>query len=273
MPAIADQRERYDILTPYGRLYIERQEGDILHPALMSLTALEATRRGMNEYNFAAQYQQNPQPPSGNIVLRDWMKFYTQAEKPARFELVLQSWDTANKATELSNFSVCTTWGLKDRRLYLLDVFRQKLDFPALKQAIRDRAKLFGVNTILIEDKASGTSLIQEFHAECFSIVQAAPDLGGDKIMRLHSQTAKIKNGFVLFPREADWLNLYLNELISFPNSKYDDQVDSTVYALAWMTNNPRWSGWTDEALAGYERLIDGWWRELRWQRHLGLIR
>jgi predicted phage terminase large subunit-like protein len=86
---------------------------------------------------------------------------------------------------------------------------------------------------VLIEDKASGTQLIQQLRAESFNKVKAAPVMDGDKRMRLHTQTAKIENGSVLFPLEASWLNTYLNELCAFPNTTYHDQVDSTVFALA----------------------------------------
>ena len=61
--------------------------------------------------------------------------------------------------------------------------------------------------------------------------------------MRLHGQTPRIEGGFLLFPKRADWLEPYLSELLSFPSSNYDDQVDSTVYALAWIGENPRWHG------------------------------
>ena len=96
---------------------------------------------------------------------------------------------------------------------------------------------------MLVEDKASGSSLIQELRAEGFSIVQAAPALEGDKITRLNAQTAKIEGGFVLFPKKADWLEIYLSELLSFPSHKFSDQVDSTVFALAWIAANPKWAG------------------------------
>jgi predicted phage terminase large subunit-like protein len=120
--------------------------------------------------------------------------------------------------------------------MYLLDVFRRKLDFPDLKRSVRELADLHHAKVVLVEDKASGTSLIQELRADNFSRVQAAPTLEGDKVMRLHAQTAKIEGGFVLFPKEASWLDTYLRELVTFPNSKNDDQVDSTVFALAWST-------------------------------------
>ena len=74
----------------------------------------------------------------------------------------MQSWDTANKATELSDFSVCTTWGVSGKDLFLLGVFRRRLEYPALKRAVREQQGLFGATEVLIEDKASGTQLIQE---------------------------------------------------------------------------------------------------------------
>ena len=103
----------------------------------------------------------------------------------------------------------------------------------AAKHAVRELAALHHADIVLVEDKASGTSLIQELRAEHFSLVQAAPVIDGDKVMRLRAQTAKIEGGFVLFPEEAPWLDTYLAELMTFPNSKHDDQVDSTVFALA----------------------------------------
>src|SRR6185312_9194866 len=128
--------------------------------------------------------------------------------------------------------------------MYLLDVFRRRLNFPKLKPAVRDQASHHNADVVLIEDKASGTSLIQELKADGFWKVQAAPRLDGDKIMRLHGQTAKIANGYALFPRKPPWLDNYLQELTGFPNAKYDDQVDSTVYALAWSTPEGNAEGW-----------------------------
>ena len=238
-PVIAEEDKSYRFQTPYGWKQVRRKAGEILQPALFSRDSLEVHRRGMNDYNFVAQYQQNPQPESGIIVKREWLKFYDPDEKPNRFDQILQSWDTANKDTELANFSVCTTWGIKDRSLYLLDVFRRRMDFPELKRSIVDLAKRYRATIVLIEDMASGTSLIQELRADNFSIAQPAPKLEGNKVMRLHAQTAKIEGGFVLFPKEAPWLDTYLRELLSFPNAKNDDQVDSTVFALAWITQHP----------------------------------
>jgi hypothetical protein len=152
-PALAEHDEHYEILTPYGRKRLGRRAGEALHPAHLSAEQLEQQRRVMTDYNFAAQYQQDPQPPSGVIVKRDWLKFYTSHDKPQTFDQIIQSWDTANKDTELANFSVCATWGRVGQRMYLLDVLRKKLDFPALKRAVREQAQAYQSSIVLIEEK------------------------------------------------------------------------------------------------------------------------
>ncbi len=167
---------------------------------------------------------------------RAWLKFYSEKEKPDRFDQIVQSWDTATKVTELSDYSACTTWGVKGQYMYLLSVFRLKMEFPELKRMVRELATQWRATVVLVEDKSSGTQLIQELRADGFSRVQAAPANNDDKVMRLRAQTAKIEGHFVLFPEKAPWLADYLLELTTFPNAKHDDQVDSTVNALAWST-------------------------------------
>jgi len=90
---------------------------------------------------------------------------------------------------------------------------------------------------ILIEDKASGTRLIQELIADgCHGVTRYQPTT--DKIMRMHAQTAMIENGFVHIPETAPWLAGYLHEMTVFPNGKHDGQVDSTAQFLDWF-NKP----------------------------------
>jgi predicted phage terminase large subunit-like protein len=167
----------------------------------------------------------------GGLVKAEWFRTYTENDKPAKFEIIFQSWDTANKPTELSDFSVCTTWGVKDKRLYLLHVYRKRVGYPELKRAVREQAQAFGPQTILIEDKASGTQLIQELVSEGMHAIKKYQS-AMDKIMRMHAVTSTVENGFVHLPEKAAWLGEYLHELTSFPMSKYDDQADSTSQAL-----------------------------------------
>jgi predicted phage terminase large subunit-like protein len=128
---------------------------------------------------------------------------------------------------------VCTTWGVKDKDLFLIAVFRRRLEYPALKRAVREQQSLFHATVVLIEDKASGTQLIQELITDgCHGVTRYQPT--GDKTMRLHAQTATIENGFVHIPETAPWLAEYLHELTVFPKGKHDDQADSTAQFLDW---------------------------------------
>jgi predicted phage terminase large subunit-like protein len=248
-PAIAEAAEQFVITTPSGVRTFTRNEGDVLHPEREPLTVLQNIRKTLGERNFAGQYQQAPAPPEGMLVKQEWFRHYAPHEQPKRFEQVIQSWDTANKVSELSDYSVCTTWGMRAKQIYLLDVFRQRLEFPELKRAVKQRAALFKATVILIEDRASGTQLIQELKNEGLHQVKACKPVK-DKVMRLHAQTPRIESGFVYLPQEASWLQEYLHELTTFPGAKYDDQADSTSQALAWMTMKIR-----EPAILTYYRL------------------
>lgn len=239
LPAIAEQDETHLIQTPYGQKRFTRLAGQALHPDREPLEILQRLREAQGEYNFAGQYQQAPAPLGGGMVKVEWFKTYTTAELPSKFEVVFQSWDTANKPTELSDYSVCTTWGVEEKHLYLLHVLRKRLGYPELKRAVKDQAEAFSPKTILIEDKASGTQLIQELVSEgIYAIKKYEPTM--DKIMRMHSVTSTVENGFVHLPEKAAWLNEYLHELATFPKGRFDDQADSTSQALDWFKQNFR---------------------------------
>jgi hypothetical protein len=220
-PAIAEQDESYTLQTPYGPRQCGRKTGEPLHQVREPLEVLDQLRRTQGEYNFAGQYQQNPAPLGGGMVKVSWFKRYTAADPPETFETVFQSWDTANKANELNDYSVCTTWGLKDKKVYLLNVLRRRMEYPELKRTIREHAA---------ESHAEIQDLI---HDGVHGVTRYASKL--DKIMRLQSTTSTIENGFVFLPETAAWLPEYLHELTTFPNGKYDDQADSTSQALHWI--------------------------------------
>jgi len=233
-PAIAEANEVHTIETIWGPRCFAQRPGEALHPAREPLAVLQNIRRTIGEYNFASQCQQSPAPLGGGLVKAEWFRRYRENERPERFQRIVQSWDTANKATELSDFSVCTTWGVKDKNVYLLGRLRQRLEYPALKRAVREQQNLYHATEIVIEDKASGTQLIQELIAGgCHGVARYQPDC--DKIMRMHAQTAMIENGFVYIPQDAPWLAEYLHEMTVFPNGKHDDQVDSTAQFLDWV--------------------------------------
>jgi predicted phage terminase large subunit-like protein len=233
IPAIADADELHRVETVFGWQSFRRRAGEALHPEREPVAMLEQIRRTLGEYNFAGQYQQAPAPQGGGMVKAAWFKSYAENERPDPFDRVVQSWDTANKASELSDFSVCTSWGIKGKDVYLLHVLRKRMEYPELKRAVREQCEAFEASVVLIEDKASGTQLIQELVEQgLHAVTRYQPQ--SDKIMRMHAQTAMIENGFVHLPKEAAWLAEYLHELTVFPKGKHDDQVDSTAQMLDW---------------------------------------
>jgi predicted phage terminase large subunit-like protein len=133
--------------------------------------------------------------------------------------------------------------------------FRVDVDYPALKRAVREQSEAFSLQTVLIEDKASGTQLIQELISEgMHTIKKHEPTM--DKTMRMHSVTSTIENGFVHLPDETAWLGEYLHELSSFPKGKYDDQADSTSQALDWFKQHNRTAVYVSLIM----NLSVGWW-------------
>ena len=237
LPAIAEAAESYGYRTCFGPARYTRREGEVLHPARISLEQLMKDREIAGEAAWATQYQQRPAPSGGGIVKTEWFKSYADQDLPAKFDRVVQSWDTANKASEFNDYSVCTTWGAKDGRFYLLNVLRERMLYPFLKRAVVDQARIHKATVVLIEDRASGTQLIQDLKHENFSKVKAVSP-SKDKVMRMSDQTAPIENGFVYLPVQAHWLSEYLHELLVFPKGKYDDQIDSTSQALAYLNGD-----------------------------------
>jgi predicted phage terminase large subunit-like protein len=107
------------------------------------------------------------------------------------------------------------------------------MEYPELKREVRAQYERFRPSVVLIEDKASGTQLIQELiHEGLYAVTRYQPQT--DKVMRMHAQTAMIENGFVHLPEAPPWLAQYLHEMTVFPHGKHDDQVDSTAQMLDW---------------------------------------
>src|SRR5438270_13509335 len=250
-PAIAEEDETQLVDTLFGPQHFTRRRGEALHPEREPRAVLDHIRRTIGEYNFAGQYQQAPAPLGGGLVKAAWFRRYRPDELSAALERVLQSWDTANKATELSDFSVCTSWGVAGKNLYLIDVLRRRMEYPELKRAVREQYERFEPSVVLIEDKASGTQLVQELLAEgLHAVTRYRPQ--SDKVMRMHAQTAMIENGFVHVPEKAPWLAPYLAELTALPNAKHDDQVDSTAQMLDWFKGAGREPG----GFFGYYKML-----------------
>jgi predicted phage terminase large subunit-like protein len=215
-----------------------RRAGEALHPEWESVESLRRLEREVGSPVFAAQYQQSPVPPGGGMIQRNWLYFYDQLPKENNSTRIIQSWDTAAKDGIRNDYSVCTTWMVIDRRLfYLMNVARGHYDYPTLKRSAIALAERYNPEFVLIEDASTGTALgqdLQELHKKHFRLSIRLVPIERDKIARLFVHQAKFERGEVLFPRNADFLPTLFAELLTFPQSRYDDQVDSLSQALSF---------------------------------------
>jgi predicted phage terminase large subunit-like protein len=147
---------------------------------------------------------------------------------------ILQSWDTAFKKNEENDYSVCTTWEVTNNQYLLIDIYRERVEFPELKRKVVELYEKHKPHEIIIEDKASGISLIQELQRETTLPIKAIK-VGTDKISRVHSITPIIESGNVKLYTLCNCLNEFLDECEDFPRGEFDDMVDSMSQALAYL--------------------------------------
>lgn len=212
-----------------------------LHPQRFTPEVIESLKKELGSLNFTGQYLQRPSPLGGGMVKMEWFgryeTAYTPEEARKHFERIVQSWDTAFKEKEINDPSACTTWGIKNNNWYLLHSFTKRMEYPELKHTVKDMASKWSSNAILIEDKASGQSLIQDLRRET-TLPVLPRKANKEKTIRLSAVSALIEAGRVFLPRYAPWLFSFETEISQFPNSNHDDQVDSLSQFLNWIKNN-----------------------------------
>jgi predicted phage terminase large subunit-like protein len=214
-------------------LFADRSAGNILHEARIGEEEIARLRSEMGERDFEAQYNQRPLPPGGALFKLEWLKRYEEPPKPQQVQGIFQSWDTAYDIEERHDYSVCTTWALSGKRYYLLDVYRERLEFPDLEKAVHKLRERCEADLVIVEAIGSGKSLYQNIRRAARSLWLLAKDPEGSKEDRASQQTPKFERGEVWVPAEAPWLKTFEDELASFPHGKHDDQVDSVTQFLA----------------------------------------
>jgi predicted phage terminase large subunit-like protein len=147
---------------------------------------------------------------------------------------IIQSWDTAIKAGQGHDASACATFHRKDGIHHLIDMLVVRLEYPALKRRIIAHAEQFQPEVILMEDKASGQSLIQDLRLETYWPILAIQPKG-DKIARVARISPMIEAGKVSLPHHAPWLADFEQEISAFPNGAHDDQMDAMSQYLNWV--------------------------------------
>ncbi len=233
LPAIAVE----DSVIPLGHGKMKTREvGGILHPERESKDALDGIKAEIGSLKFSAQYQQRPVPLEGNLIRRQWFRYYDRLPEQNSADHIVQSWDIAMMTGDANDYSVCTTWRMIKADYYLVDVFRARLEYPDLRRKLANLAARHSAGTILIEDAGPGMALLQDLRRDLpwgmARPIGQKPE--GSKAERMVAQSAKIEAGHVHLPREVDWLDTFLIELLAFPNGRHDDQVDSVSQFLKW---------------------------------------
>ena len=210
-----------------------------LWPAFWKLEELLALKNELPNGKWMAQYMQSPTSDVSAIVKREWWNEW-EHEDPPMCEFVIQSWDTAFLKTQRSDYCACTTWGVFYRdndkgirvpHIILLNSFKQRMEFPELKQTAFDHYKEWEPDALIVEAKASGAPLVFELRAMGIPVQEYVPSKGNDKIARLNAVADIFASGRVWVPQTA-WAEELVEEVASFPSGEHDDLVDSMTQAL-----------------------------------------
>lgn len=227
IPAIANENITYNI---NDEKFIFKK-GTFLHPNRESTQEIENAKLELGSFAFNSQYMQDPIADESALIKPAWIKRYNKF--PESYDLCVQSWDCAIKIKANNDYSVCTTWYVHNHQFYLVNIFREKLKFLNLKSAVLRLWDEYRADAVLVEDKASGQSLIQEL--ETFSSIPVISiNPLKDKETRFISIISLFESGKVVLPENAPWLAEFEAELFVFPNVKHDDQVDSLTQFLKW---------------------------------------
>ena len=227
LPAIAPARSVLCI----GDFRHTREAGEVLHPRREPLAVLERTKRELGSANFNAQYQQAPLALAGSMVKPEWMVRFDAGASIAG--ACVQSWDTGIKAGSNHDASACATFIEQGGVHHLVDMRVVRQEYPELRRTIVSHAARFSAEAVLIEDKASGQSLLQDLRREGgLPVIACMPD--ADKVTRLMRVTPQFEAGRMALPMHAPWLAAFEQEFYAFPDALNDDQVDAVSQYFNW---------------------------------------
>jgi len=245
MPAIAEDDCQYT----------KRTVGDALWESDYSLGTLLQIKKNVGTREWLSQYQQRPLNEDGDILKLGWFGRYSElewqihesrckatghipSELPFKIRQIVMSWDTAFKEEEINNPSSCSVWGVGEHGYYLLYVYNKRMGFPKLKKTCIRLWELYNKFIkspipVLIEDKASGQSLIQVLKSET-NIPVIAISAERSKKLRASEVSPVVEAGNVFLPVYADWLEKTETQISQFPLADEDDDVDSITQFLRW---------------------------------------
>lgn len=179
---------------------------------------------------WSALYMQNPYAEGGNHIRSEFFNYFEQAPESGRLFMVA---DTAHSKTKYADYSVITVWRVLNGRYYLLDLWRKKVEYPQLKEKMKEMYSRWRPYTLYVERKASGLDIIPDL-MEAGIPCRPLKALG-TKYERISLILPKIESGLLYLPKGAYWLREFISECEAFradEKHKNDDMVDCLAYAL-----------------------------------------
>ncbi len=254
LPLLATQEEHWEYKKYLGNkaflYHATRQVGEPLHPAREGEEQIAQMKTSMGSMAFSCQCQQNPLVSDGHFVKWEWFKRYNKQvllnpihdeTYPAGIERLEFSFDLALKTGRENDYSVCICALRSPNQTFILDIKRWKLELPDLVKAATayidaQRINCKGVNRylgarLLVEDVGCGTGFYQAMKPLGHRIDQIHPK--EDKVTRLKNVTPMLERGVCLLPDKPEaWEADFKHEILGFPNTKHDDQVDALSQML-----------------------------------------
>lgn len=197
---------------------------------------LTLIKQVLGKMQYSAQYQQRPIVQEGSYLRRSDWGYYEQKDLPANLKIV-SGWDFAAKTGNQNDYTVCLVIGKCGNKFYIIDLYRKKVEYPQAKRDFIDHMEKVRPKPAYIEDASNGTPLISDLKTtKYFTSIKAISTKGRDKLARVIPITPIIEAGNVFLPKNAPWLDIFIEECSNFPNGEHDDIVD----ALSMILNNER---------------------------------
>jgi len=224
------------------------ENGEALFPKVQPLDKLIEIKKAVRPEVWEALYQQNPLIEGGNKFKRDMFEF---VDLPQSFDLTFTTCDTATKDGQENDYTVSSDWGIKDENLYLITVYREKINAKDIETALRPRIQQartnWGYRMAWIEPKMHGIYLNQKFRDEGLPI-PSEKEIKEFFSDRKYSKTERAENALAQLGNRKIYINKLISckddlitEAITFPKAKHDDFTDTLMPAACprdWDNSN-----------------------------------
>lgn len=224
-------------VTSLGWTDPRKEDGELAFPIRYPKEVVEGERHRLGRSAYSSQHQQLPFDADGEIFKPEHIQLWPVGQELPHFRRRILSLDTAFSIKSTADYSVILEMGEFERGVMVISCLRKRMEYPQLKAAAKFLGSLNGISVVLIEDKASGQSLVQDMR-QSTGLPVLPVKVDADKISRAHVCVPTVEAGTVYAPADAPWLADFLNELAAFPKGSHDDQVDAFTQGINYLIVN-----------------------------------